>query len=114
MLVKAPFTLPADFLRQFRYPGGRRFIGLYWEPCGDESCYDDGVRSACGMTDNWLFLEFIRRPDVAGWLSENGLCLGNSEDEARHWLVVDGVSGEVYAGHWREARQAVIRQGFSG
>ncbi|HYH69257.1 MAG TPA: hypothetical protein VD866_31480 [Urbifossiella sp.] len=114
MLVKAPFTLPTDFLRYFGYDGGRRFVGLYWEPSGDESCYDDGVSSACGMTDNWLFLGFGRRPDVAAWLSGNGLHLGDSEAEAKHWLVVDGVSGEVHAGHWRDARRVLIRQDISG
>src|SRR5205823_5893887 len=43
MLRKAPFTLPAAFLAAFGYPGGRRFVALFWEPSGDEACYDDGV-----------------------------------------------------------------------
>jgi hypothetical protein len=114
MLLKAPFLLPSDFLARFGYRGGRRFVAIYWEPCGDESCYDDGQTSACGMTDNWLVLEFLRRPDVAGWVAANALHLGNSEEEARHWLVADGATGEVRAGHWREARQAVVRQEVSG
>jgi hypothetical protein len=114
MLLKTPFTLPDDFLPRFGYPGGRRFVALYWEPCGDESCYDDGVSSACGMTDNWLFLEFLRRPDVDGWLRVNGLFVGSSDREAAHWLVADGQTGAVYVGHWREARQVVIGQGLPG
>jgi hypothetical protein len=114
MFLKAPFPLPTDFLPNYGYTNGRRFVGLYWEPCGDESCYDDGQASACGMTDNWLFLGFVRRPDVAAWLSDNGITLGNSDEEAKHWLVVDAHTGEVYAAHWREARQAVIRQAIPG
>jgi hypothetical protein len=38
MLLKAPFRLPPGFLAAFGYPGGRRFVALYWEPCGDEAC----------------------------------------------------------------------------
>lgn len=114
MFLKAPFVLPTDFLAKFGYSLGRRFVGLYWEPCGDESCYDDGQASACGLSDNWLFLAFKRRDDVAAWLSNNGIKLGNSEESAQHWLVVDSQNGEVYAAHWREARQAVIRQIIPG
>ena len=92
-------------------PSSKMFLQMRLAP---GACYDDGEGSACGMTDNWLFLEFLRRPDVARWLADNGLHLGDSEEEARHWLVVDGSSGEVRAGHWREARQAVVCQGLPG
>ena len=47
-MLKAPFPLPAGFLAAFGYSGGRRFVALFWEPCGDEACYDDGVSYACG------------------------------------------------------------------
>ena len=67
MFLKAPFQLPADFLRTFGYPGERRYICLYWTPMGDEACYDDGERSACGMSDNHLYLSFLRRKDVWAW-----------------------------------------------
>jgi hypothetical protein len=40
MTLKAPFQLPAGFLPAFGYRGGRRFVGLYWEPSGDEAAYD--------------------------------------------------------------------------
>ena len=43
-------------------------------------------------------------------MGENGIMIGNSEAEARHWLVVDAETGEVHAAHWREARRAVVRQ----
>jgi hypothetical protein len=48
VILKAPFILPPDFLASFGYRRGRRLVALYWEPCGDEACYDDGVSSACG------------------------------------------------------------------
>jgi hypothetical protein len=112
MLLKAPFALPADFLGRLGYSGGR-LVALYWTPCGDEACYDDGVTSACGMLDNWQFLGFLGRPEVDGWLRANGLFVGSSDREAAHWLVADTRTGEVHGEHWREARQAVIRQTVS-
>ena len=111
---KAPFPLPARFLTDFGYRGGRRYVALYWEPCGDESCFDDGVTSACGLTDNWLFLDLVRRPDVAAWLAGSDIQLGNSDREAVHWLVADGRTGEVYAADRGEARRAVYLQETPG
>jgi hypothetical protein len=110
MFLKAPFPIPADFLRTFGYPGSRRFVALYWTPMGDEACFDDGQQSACGLSDNWVYLSLLRRKDVWAWRGENGLNFGNSDEEAQHWLVVNTETGEVDAAHWREARQAVIRQ----
>jgi len=73
MLRKAPFTLPAGFLAAFGYPGSRRFVSLFWEPSGDEACYDDG------------------------------------DEPAQHWLVVDALTGDLYAAPSREG-SAVVRQ----
>jgi hypothetical protein len=103
MILKAPFRLSTDFLTRFGYQGERRLVALYWEPCGDEACYDDGISSACGMSDNWLYLAFIRQPDVKLWLDENGIHLGNSDEEARHWMVVDALTDEVHAAPRSEA-----------
>ena len=109
MLRKAPFTLPAGFLAPFGYPGSRRFVSLFWEPPGDEACYDDGVSYACGPCDNWLCLDFIHRVDVRRWLGEHGLNPGNSDAAARHRLVADALTGDLYAAPSREA-SAVVRQ----
>jgi hypothetical protein len=114
VLLKAPFRLPPGFLAAFAYPGGRRFVALYWEPCGDEACYDDGVSSACGLCDNWVYLAFLHQPPVAGWLEGNGIHLGNSDQPASHWLVVDGSTGELYVAPRREAHALVFRQGLPG
>jgi hypothetical protein len=110
MTIKAPFQLPAGFLPAFDYREGRRFVALYWEPSGDEACYDDGVSYACGMSDNWLFLGFIRRPEVRRWLGEQGLSMGNSDEPATHWLVADSVTGGLYAAPQRVALGIVRRQ----
>jgi hypothetical protein len=110
MLIKAPFHLPAGFLGAYGYRGNRRFIALYWEPCGDEACCDDGVSSSCGMANNWLYFDFVHRPEVSQWLTENHLNLGNSDEPAEHWLIVDALTNELYAAPVGEASQAVRRQ----
>ena len=110
MLTKAPFQLPPGFLPAFGYREGRRFVALYWEPCGDEACYDDGVSYACGMSDHWLYLGFIRRPEVRRWLDEQGLNLGNSDEPTDHWLVADAMTGDLYAAPRREALEVVRQQ----
>jgi hypothetical protein len=103
MILKASFRLPTDFLARFNYQGERRFVALYWEPCGDEAAYDDGISSAIGLSDNWLYLDFIRQPDVRRWLDKNGIHLGNRDEEARHWLIVDAATNEVYTAPRSEA-----------
>lgn len=110
VLLKAPVSMPAGWLEQFGYHGGRQFVSLYWEPCGDEACYDDGISSACGMSDNWLFLAFIRKPKLANWLHENDIRPGDSEREAQHWLVVDAHTGDLYAAGRREAVSILLDQ----
>jgi hypothetical protein len=113
-MLKAPFRLEDGWLRRFGSPGERRFVGLYWEPCGDEACYDDGVSYACGMCDNWLYLDFIHQQHVLRWLEDHGLHLGNSDEPARHWLVADALTRELYAAHTREAGAAVRQQQLPG
>jgi hypothetical protein len=110
MTAKAPFQLPPGFLQAFGYQRGRRFVALYWEPSGDEACYDDGVSYACGMSDNRLYLGCIHQPDVRRWLNEQGLNLGNSDEPAEHWLIADAVTGDLYAAPMREALEIVRRQ----
>jgi hypothetical protein len=108
MLVKAPFRLPPGFLHAFGYSGDRRLVALYWEPCGDEACFDDGVTSACGLCDNWLYLDYVRLPNIERWLRDNGIHLGNSDEPARHWLVVDALSNDLYAAPVAQA-SAIVR-----
>jgi len=107
-MLKAPFRLPDGWLRSLGYSGDRRFVALYWEPCGDEACYFDGVSYACGLSDNWLYLGFIRQPHVRHWLDENRLELGNSDESALHMLIADASTGELFAAE-RRAAVAIVR-----
>lgn len=110
LLLTAPVLLPAGFLNALGYRHGRRLVALYWTPDGDEACFADGTVSACGLCDNRVYQEFVRRPEVAGWIAEHGLHLGDSERQAEHWLLADAVTGQVGAAPWREARMALVRQ----
>ena len=114
MLRKAPFTLPPGFLTAFGYPGGRRFVALFWEPSGDEACYDDGASYACGLCDNGLFLRFIHRADVHRWLDEHGLHLGSSDEPARDRLIADALTRDLYAAPCKEAGTIVRQQRLQG
>ena len=113
-MLKAPFQLTEGWLTAFGYPHGRRFVAIFWEPCGDEACYDDGISSACGMSDNWLYLGFIRQPQVRSWIDENQLDFGNSDESATHWLIADASTGELFAAPVREAYSAVQAQRLPG
>ena len=113
-MLKAPFRLEEGWLRRFGYPGMRRFVALYWEPCGDEACYDDGVSDASGLCDNWLYLGFIHQQHVYRWLDVHGINLGNSDETARHWLVADVPTGDLYAASTREASAVVLLQELPG
>jgi hypothetical protein len=108
MILKAHFRLPPGFLAAFGYPGGRRLVALFWDPCGDEACYDDGQSYACGMSDNWLFLDFIHQRPVHDWLARQGLNLGNSDESATHWLIADAETGDLFAAPSSEA-SAIVR-----
>jgi hypothetical protein len=110
MIVNAPFRLPPDFLDRFGYRGHARLVALYWEASGDEACYQDDVSFACGCCDNGLFLDFIRQPQVKGWLDAHGLHLGNSDEPARHWLIADALHGDLYTALRREALRIVRTQ----
>src|SRR5262245_31795097 len=59
-----------------------------------------------GMSDNWLYLDFIHRPEVRRWPDEHDLNLGNSDEPATYWLIADALTGDLYAAPQREATVA--------
>jgi hypothetical protein len=113
-MLKAPFRLPEGWLARFGYRQGRRFVAICWEPCGDEASYDDGISSAIGLSNNWLYLDFIRQQHVRRWLDENAIHLGNSDESAQHWLIADASTGELFASARRDAHAIVRAQQLTG
>lgn len=47
---------------------------------------------------------------MRAWLDGSDLHLGNSEEEARHWLIADAETNEVWAAPWMDARLFVSFQ----
>lgn len=98
MIKQTPVKVPESFEAALGYKGGLRWVAFYWEPCGDEAVFDDGF---CSGDCSWLgFLNFVEHPRVKPWLAKYDL--GSSEFEAKHWLLCDLESREVYVGERRE------------
>jgi len=101
MLRQIPVSLPESFEAALGYSGGLKWVAFYWEPCGDEAVFDDGF---CSGDCSWHgFLNFVEHPKVKPWLAEYDL--GSSEFEAKHWLLCDLVSREVYVGERAEVNK---------
>jgi hypothetical protein len=66
------------------YRRSARFIGVYWEPGGDELTYADGACALCGA--NYIeFLHIARHYEL--WEYE----IGDSDNEAKNWIIYDRV-----------------------
>jgi hypothetical protein len=76
------------------YPGAARFVALYWTPFGDEAVYDDGAQSGDGS--GVAYQGFVHHPAVAHHLTPYEL--GSSDQEARHWLLLDRRARRLYVG----------------
>jgi hypothetical protein len=85
-LVPLEVPLPADAAKLFGYPGESRFVGFFWDPIGDEVYYDD-TRFYNGYGTTPVFLLYRQHPAVSCHLDEYNL--GDSEEEATHWLIID-------------------------
>jgi hypothetical protein len=104
--MQIPIILPRSFERALGYPGGSRWVAFYWEPCGDEAMYDDGLCSGDGNW--WGFRRFIEHPSVAPWLT--GCDLGSSDSEASHYLLCDLDSRDVFIGEKGEVRSFLLEE----
>jgi hypothetical protein len=91
-----PFHLPPAFAEQLGYRRDRRFIAAYWEPLGDELTIRDDTWLACGVGDWYAWTRFFHRPDVLAWLRQHRVNLGNSDETATHWLIVDRTANQGF------------------
>ena len=83
-----------------------RYFALYWQPCGDESMYDDGRHSGTGCWSGYL--AWVRHPAVALELARYNL--GSSDCEATHRVVIDRRERKAYAAPVGEARRVLHEQ----
>ncbi len=80
------FVCPAEFWPALGYEGSERYVALWWEQCGDEASWNDGLSSVVGAY--WpAYLRLIDHNFPLGhagrWL------LGSSETPAAFHLVID-------------------------
>lgn len=87
-------TAPPMLCEAIGYPGRARYVAFYWTPSGDEVMYSDGQLSTDGYWHAWLL--FTRHKRVAPHLESYNL--GNSDEEATHWLLIDRETYALYAG----------------
>lgn len=82
-----PLALPVPPMLEeaLGYTGPSRWVAFYWQPGGDELMYADGAVSTDGSWHAWL--TFTHHPRVAPALAPYHL--GNSEEDAVHWLLLD-------------------------
>jgi hypothetical protein len=87
--VRLSVPVPPGLAEAIGYRGEARWVAFHWEPCGDESFYDDGRSSGTGAP--WPYLAFARHPVVAPAIAPYDL--GSSDSEARECLVLDRGEG---------------------
>lgn len=125
--------LPVDFVKKLGYPPplpwvevslsgavtvrgiqpgtARRYLALWWERCGDELGWTDGVRGGAGQLDHRLWLTMMQRSGLDFRLREQaGINLGSSEEEPTHWMVVNVETGEAWIAPKALARRIVEQE----
>lgn len=95
-LIRFPFELPQQFAEQLGYRGERRFVTAYWEPLGDEVTIGDDRTSATGLGDPYVWSDLLHRRWIRNWLMEHNVNLGNSDESATHWLIIDRAANRGY------------------
>lgn len=108
-LIPVPFDLPPAFLERLGYHHGRRIVAVHWEPVGDEAAFTDGVHSLVGA-DHYVYWELTRQPAIRAWFQAHGINLGNSDQRATYWLLVDRLAGRAYVCDVAAAREHVRTQ----
>lgn len=108
-LTSIPFDLPPAFLARLGYRFDRRIVAVYWEPAGNEAAFTDGVYGLVGA-DQYVYWELTRRPAVQKWLHEHRVNLGDSDQCATHWLLIDRATGRAYVCDITSARDYVRTQ----
>ena len=106
MWVKLAIPVPLGIAALCGYPGEARYVGLCWEPCGDECEYDDGRVSGTGC---WgPYLAYTQHRAVGPALAAYDL--GSSDGEPRHILIIDQGERTAIIADVRTGREFLRRQ----
>jgi hypothetical protein len=104
--VRLDVPVPPPLAELIGYGGKARWVAFHWEPCGDESVYDDGRTSGTGSP--WAYLAYVRHPAVAPKVAPYNL--GSSDREAAEWLVLDRTEQALHVAPALAARRFLVRQ----
>lgn len=110
LLTPFPFPLPPLFAEQLGYRGDLRFVGMYWDALGDEVTVHDDRSSSTGLGDRYAWSDFFHQRQVRSWLTEHEINLGNSDEAATHWLVIDRLINDGFIAPRPLAQHAVQQQ----
>lgn len=92
-LSKTAAPVPPKLAQAVGYEGSSRFVALHWGG-GDEVYFDGGVVNATG---NWHpYLLYTKHNAV--WPHLVGFHFGSSDEEAKHWLLIDQQEQAAFAG----------------
>jgi hypothetical protein len=105
-LERLSISAPPILCDAIGYRGQARFVAFYWPPGGDELMFTDGNISADG--DWYAWLVFVHHWTVAPQLAPYDF--GSSDEEAKHWLLVDRQTNELYIGAPREVCKLLVQQ----
>jgi hypothetical protein len=104
-LTPLTVLVPPQLERAIGYEREARYVALYWG-AGDEAYYDDGRFSGTGEWNGYL--TFVRHPAIEPALRPYHL--GDSETEARHWLILDREARTLYVAPLRQANRFLQEQ----
>jgi hypothetical protein len=106
MWTELKIPVPPNLAALCGYPGGARYVGLCWQPCGDECEYDDGRMAGTGC---WgPYLAFFSHMAVGPVLA--AFDFGSSDAEPRHILIIDQVEQKAVVADVRTGRDFLRRQ----
>jgi hypothetical protein len=106
MWLELAVPVPPRLTELCGYPGDARYVGLCWQPCGDEVEYDDGQLSGTG---SWApYLAYVQHRAVAMALLPYDF--GNSDAEAKHLLLIDRTEQKAFVADVRTGREFLRRQ----
>lgn len=104
--VRLDVPVPPRLAELIGYRGKARWVAIHWEPCGDESFYDDGRSSGTGSP--LAYQAFVRHPAVASEVAPFNF--GSSDSEAAEWLVLDRMEKAIYVAPASAAWRFLARQ----
>ena len=94
--MRAATPIPPGLAKSFGYTGPGRYLGAWWEHCGDDLCLCDGRRTSCGMGQWYAWKIYMEHPAIIPFVGS--YCFGALNVAATHALVIDQVKNRITVG----------------